>query len=86
MDWKQKQKLASLLNNGQYEQAISLLQNEKEWDTQDVEIFVEGFDLKQFSLCNVIKHRLLDFKSYKMSWKPALRLEMLRIKLQNNSR
>lgn len=85
MNWNQKKKLAALLNNGQYEQAVCLLQNEKEWDTQDVEIFVEGFDLKQFALCDAIKKRLLDTKGYKMPWTTALRLEMLKIKLENNN-
>ncbi len=85
MNFNQKKKMTALLNKGQYEQAVNLLQNEKVWDSQDIEIFVDGFDLKQYALCNVIKNRLLNFEGYKMPWRSALKLEMLKIKLSNNS-
>ena len=84
MNWEEKQQLAALLNNGQYEQAVSVLQQQEKWDVQDVEIFVEGFNLREFSLCEVIKERLLKFEGHRMTWKAALRLETLKIKLSNN--
>lgn len=86
MEWNKKRKMAALLNKGQYKEAVDLMKDEQDWDGQAVDMFITGFDLSWFHLCGDIKDRLLKYNSDRMDWKAALKLEMLKIKLNNNSR
>ena len=84
MKWDKKVKMATLLNKEQYKEAIEMMKEEEDWDSQAVDMFITGFDLSWFHLCGEIKDRLLEYNSVGMDLTSRLRLEMLKIKLENN--
>ena len=84
MKWDKKVKMATLLNKGQYKEVVDLMKDEQDWDSQAVDMFITGFDLSWFHLCGEIKDRLLEYNSVGMDLTSRLRLEMLKIKLENN--
>ena len=84
MKWDKKVKMATLLNKGQYKEVVDLMKDEQDWDSQAVDMFITGFDLSWFYLCGEIKDRLLEYNSVGMDLTSRLRLEMLKIKLENN--
>ena len=86
MEWNKKQKMAALLNKGQYREVVDLMKDEQDWDGQAVDMFITGFDISQSHLCGEIKDRLLEYDSGKLDLRSGLRLEMLKIELSNNSR
>lgn len=86
MKWDKKVKMATLLNKEQYKEAIEMMKEEEDWDSQAVDMFITGFDLSLSHLCGEIKDRLLEYNSVGMDLTSRLRLEMLKIKLENNCR
>lgn len=58
MEWEDKCKMVSLLNEGKYKEAVDLFAKEQDWDDQAVDMFVTGFDLTQRELIRPIKERL----------------------------
>ena len=84
MKWDKKVKMATLLNKGQYKEVVDLMKDEQDWDSQAVDMFITGFDLSLSHLCGEIKDRLLEYNSAGMDLTSRLRLEMLKIKLENN--
>ena len=84
MKWDKKVKMATLLNKEQYKEAIEMMKEEEDWDSQAVDMFITGFDLSLSHLCGEIKDRLLEYNSAGMDLTSRLRLEMLKIKLENN--
>ena len=59
MSWEDKCKMVSLLNEGNYKEAVDLLfAKEQDRDDQAVDMFVTGFDLTQHELIEPIKERL----------------------------
>lgn len=58
MSWEDKCKMVSLLNNGNYKEAVDLFAKEQNWDDQAVDMFVTGFDLTQRELIEPIRERL----------------------------
>lgn len=84
MKWDKKVKMATLLNKEQYKEAIEMMKEEEDWDSQAVDMFITGFDLSLSHLCGEIKDRLLEYNSVGMDLTSRLRLEMLKIKLENN--
>lgn len=76
MEWNDKRQMAELLNNGQYQEAVDMLQNDMNWDDLTMEIFICGFDLSQWQLCCAIKDRLCSFNAV-LHWREAVRLEIL---------
>lgn len=77
MTWEEKCVLVKLLNEGDYEGAVSYI-SEKEVDNQAMDMFLTGFDLTKMYLIGPIKDLILDFDSEALSWRNALRLEMLK--------
>ena len=57
MSWEDKCKMVSLLNEGNYKEAVNLFAKEQDWDDQAVDMFVTGFDLTQCELIRPIKER-----------------------------
>ena len=58
MSWEDKCRMVSLLNEGNYKEAVDLFAKEQDWDDQAVDMFVTGFDLTQRELIRPIKERL----------------------------
>lgn len=58
MSWEDKCKMVSLLNEGNYKEAVDLFAKEQDRDDQAVDMFVTGFDLTQHELIEPIKERL----------------------------
>ena len=55
MDWDKKAKLANLLNEEKYEEAVELIKaNENDIDAQSVDILISGFCLVQADLLKPI--------------------------------
>lgn len=77
MTWEEKCVLVELLNEGDYEGAVSYI-SEKEVDNQAMDMFITGFDLTKMHLIGPIKDLILNFDSEPLDWRSTFRLEILK--------
>lgn len=83
MKWENKIKLCKFLNNRNYIQAVKLLEEEKKWDTQCIDMFINGFSLNEFELCKPIKDRILEYNAESLGFRESIRLYVLKDLLEN---
>ena len=80
MEWNDKIELCTLLNNGNYAEAVEFISH-KDIDAQAMDMFITGFDLKKFQMLQPIKDIILSYDSSKLDWGSSFRLELLKEKL-----
>lgn len=83
MEWNDKIELCTLLNNGNYAEAVEFIKN-KDIDPQAIDMFITGFDLTKFQILQPIKDMILSYDSSKLDWGSSLRLELLKEELLNS--
>jgi hypothetical protein len=74
MTWEEKVKMAVLLNDGSYEEAVNELFSSDDIDTQALDMFVTGFDLTKIELLIPHKEEILNFDASELSWRSSFRL------------
>ena len=77
MTWDEKVVMVKLLNDGDYEDAVSYI-SEKEVDNQAMDMFVTGFDLTKMELLKPIKDFIMNFDSGLLDFRSGLRLETMK--------
>ena len=77
MTWDEKVVMVKLLNDGDYEDAVSYI-SQKEVDNQAMDMFVTGFDLTKMDLLNPIKDFVMNFDSGLLDFRSGLRLETMK--------
>lgn len=82
MNWDDKIKLVTALNNGKYEDAVEMMRMENDWDDQCVDMFVNGFDLTKSNLLSPIKDRICSTDTN--SFRVALRLSAIQAYFDNH--
>lgn len=80
MEWNEKIELCTLLNNGNYTEAVEFIRN-KDIDPQAMDMFITGFNLTKFQMQRPIKDIILSYDSSKLDWRSSFRLELLKEKL-----
>lgn len=83
MTWDNKIKLITALNNGKYEDAVKMMDEEKDWDDQCVDMFVTGFNITQCKHLLPIKERICKVKSD--NFRVALRLGAIQSWFDNHN-
>lgn len=84
MDWNTKIKMVEALNKGNYEQAVSIFSQDKDWDSQAIDMFITGFNLSEHRLLEPLKERILNTDSEYLSSGAALRWETIREAFKGN--
>lgn len=82
MEWNEKIELCTLLNNGEYADAVEFIRN-KEIDPQAMDMFITGFDLTMYQILQPIKDIILSYDGSKLDWRSEFRLELLKEKITN---
>ena len=82
MEWNEKKELCTLLNNGEYADAVEFIRN-KEIDPQAMDMFITGFDLTMYQILKPIKDIILSYDGSKLDWRSKFRLELLKEKMSN---
>lgn len=82
MEWNEKIELCTLLNNGEYADAVEFIGN-KEIDPQAMDMFITGFDLTMYQILKPIKDIILSYDGSKLDWRSKFRLELLKEKMSN---
>lgn len=77
MTWDEKVVMVKLLNDGDYEDAVSYI-SEKEVDNQAMDMFVTGFDLTKMELLKPLKDFIMNFDSGLLDFRSGLRLETMK--------
>lgn len=77
MTWEEKVVMVKLLNDGDYEDAVSYI-SQKEVDNQAMDMFVTGFSLTKMELLNPIKEFIMNFDSALLDFRSGLRLETMK--------
>ncbi len=77
MTWDEKVVMVKLLNDGDYEDAVSYI-SQKEVDNQAMDMFVTGFSLTKMELLNPIKEFIMNFDSALLDFRSGLRLETMK--------
>ena len=77
MTWDEKVEMVKLLNDGDYEDAVSYI-SQKEVDNQAMDMFVTGFSLTKMELLNPIKEFIMNFDSALLDFRSGLRLETMK--------
>lgn len=62
MEWNDKIELCTLLNNGNYAEAVEFIRN-KDIDPQAMDMFITGFYLTKFQMLQPIKDIILSYDS-----------------------
>lgn len=84
MEWNDKIELCTLLNNGNYAEAVEFIKN-KDIDPQAMDMFLTGFDFTKFHMLQPIKDIMLSYDSSKLDWRSSFRLELLKKGLLKSS-
>lgn len=74
MTWEEKVKIAELLNNGSYKEAVDELFSSDDIDIQALDMFITGFDLTKIELLIPHKAEILKFDASELSWRSNFRL------------
>lgn len=77
MTWDEKVVMVKLLNDGDYEDAVSYI-SEKEVDNQAMDMFVTGFDLTKMEFLKPLKDFIMNFDSGLLDFRSGLRLETMK--------
>ena len=77
MTWDEKVVMVKLLNDGDYEDAVSYI-SEKEVDNQAMDMFVTGFDLTKMELLKPLKDFIMNFDSGLLDFRSGLRLKTMK--------
>lgn len=77
MTWDEKVVMVKLLNDGDYEDAVSYI-SQKEVDNQAMDMFVTGFDLTKMELLKPLKDFIMNFDSGLLDFRSGLRLETMK--------
>lgn len=80
MEWNDEMELCTLLNNGNYAEAVEFIRN-KDIDPRAMDVFITGFDLTKFQMLQPIKDIILSYDSGKLGWRNSFRLELLKEEL-----
>lgn len=83
MTWDEKVEMVNLLNDGNYEEAVSYI-SKKEVDSQAMDMFVTGFNLTKMNLLNPIKELIMNFDSGLLDFRSGLRLEIMKQHFEEN--
>ena len=83
MEWNDKKELCTLLNDGNYTEAVEFIRN-KDIDPQAMDMFITGFDLTKFQILQPIKDIILSYDGNKLDWGSSVRFELLKEKLLKN--
>ena len=84
MDWNTKIEMVKALNNGNYEQAVSIFSQDEDWDSQAIDMFITGFNLSEYRLLEPLKERILNTDSEYLPLRAALRWETIREAFKGN--
>lgn len=84
MTWDEKVVMVKLLNDGDYEDAVSYI-SQKEVDNQAMDMFVTGFDLTKMELLKPLNDFIMNFDSGLLDFRSGLRLETMKEYLKSQA-